>query len=83
MLRRQKMIEKRSASSIAKMLPATTVGLVVRIHGGKHAAAEIKAALKKMGLKNKYDACFVRLDEAAIRKSCCWYIVGLLSVCFQ
>ena len=44
------------------------VGVVVRIHEGRHSSKMIKQDLKKMGLSKKYDATFTRLDEAALRK---------------
>ena len=46
----------------------STVGFVVRIHEARNSNQEIKTALRKLGLHNKYDGVFIRLDEAAIGK---------------
>ena len=46
----------------------STVGLVVRIHAGRHTSPDIKKALRDMGLNKKYDAVFMQLDAAAITK---------------
>lgn len=43
-----------------------TCGFVVRIHAGRHASDEIKAALREMKLNKKYDGKFIRLDEETI-----------------
>lgn len=69
MNRRRKQIEQRSSSTVTKILSKDTVGLAVRIHIGRHASAEIKAALKGLNLTRKYDAVFVKLDEENIRKT--------------
>jgi hypothetical protein len=68
MKRKEKLMERRTSKSVAKMLNGSTVALVIRIHAGKHSSDEIKKTLKHMHLKNKYDAVFVRLDEAKLSK---------------
>jgi 60S ribosomal protein uL30 len=68
MKRRQKLMERRTSKTVNKMLTQSTVGLVIRIHAGKHSSEDIKKALKKLDLKNKYDAVFVRLDEERLRE---------------
>ena len=62
------MAEKRSTVDVPKGTIQSTVGLVVRIHAGRHASAEIKKALRDFGLNKKYDAVFMKLDAATITK---------------
>ena len=71
MKRRQREVERstRGPPKIQKSAIKKTVGFAVRIHEGRHASDEIKLALRKLGLKAKYDGIFVKLDEAGICKS--------------
>ena len=48
-----------------------TVGIVVRIHEGRHSSKEIKEDLRKLGLNKKYDAVFMKLDEKNIKQIQC------------
>lgn len=64
--RRKRQTEKRTTVAVPASSLKKTVGLVVRIHGGRHAAPEIKTELREMGLVRKYDAVFVRLDAEGI-----------------
>lgn len=66
MKRRQREVARCKTVKVPKGSIQTTVGLAVRIHEGRHASDEITAALRKLGLTKKYDAVFVRLDEAGI-----------------
>lgn len=68
MERRKRMAEKRTRLDIPKGSMQNTVGLVVRIHAGRHASEDIKTALRDMSLNKKYDAVFMKLDKAAITK---------------
>ena len=68
MERRKRMAEKRSSVDVPKDSIQSTVGIAVRIHAGRHAAPEIKKALREMGLNKKYDAVFLRLDAEQIKK---------------
>jgi len=66
MMRRKKAVERSASVDVPKGQIKKTVGLAVRIHEGRHASKEIKASLRKLGLKEKYDAVFVKLDSAGI-----------------
>lgn len=66
MQRRKKQMEKRARVDVPLSEIQDTVGFVVRIHGGRHASAEIKSILSEMGLSKKYDARFMKLDEKTI-----------------
>lgn len=67
MNRRKSQVDARSKSSIVpKKLIKETVGFAVRIHGGRHSSEEIKKQLRALGLQKKYDAIFVKLDNAGI-----------------
>lgn len=70
MLRRKSQVEAKSRSSLVQKGEAMkdTVGLLVRIHQGRHASQEIKEELKKMGLMRKYDAVFCKLDREGISR---------------
>ena len=66
MERRKKMAEKRSTVDVPKGSIQETVGLVVRIHAGRHASDDIKLALRNMGLNKKYDVVVMKLDKTTI-----------------
>jgi hypothetical protein len=67
MLRRKNKIEaKTKAPLVLKGSMKSTVGVAVRIHGGKHSSPLIKNELEKIGLHKKYDAVFFRLDRNGI-----------------
>jgi 60S ribosomal protein uL30 len=68
MQRRARKAETRNAPALNGHELQETTGFVVRIHEGRHSAPEIKAALRDMGMTKKYDAMFVKLDEAGITK---------------
>lgn len=68
-------VQRRLRKAVARKTPAlgghkvqSTTGFMVRIHEGRHSSAEIKAALRDMGLNKKYDGTFVKLDKAGITK---------------
>ena len=65
MSRRKKKVEKKRLP-VPKTAIKDSVGLVVRIHGGRHASPVIKSELRKLGLLKKYDATFVKLDARGI-----------------
>ena len=63
-----------------------TCGFVVRIHAGRHASDEIKAALREMKLNKKYDGKFIRLDEETIGTvcfSCGLFVLTYPFLCFS
>ena len=62
------MADRRAAVDVPKGSIQKTVGIVIRIHQGRHANGEIKKALAGMGLNKKYDAVFTKLDAACIQK---------------
>jgi large subunit ribosomal protein L7e len=67
MKRRQREVEMRTRGvKVPKGSIRATVGFAIRIHEGRHASDEIKAALRKLGLKAKYDGIFFKLDEPGI-----------------
>ena len=66
MERRKRQAAARSTVKVPKGSMKKTVGLVVRIHAGRHTDASIKKELQKMGLNKKYEAKFMVLDETAI-----------------
>eukprot|EP01041_Mallomonas_annulata_P010327 gene10327-21552_t len=67
MHRRKREVQRRTTNvGVPKSAIKNTVGLVVRIHGGRHASEEIKSELRTLKLTRKYDACFVKLDEKMI-----------------
>lgn len=66
MQRRKRDAEKRTHPNVPKNSIKSTVGFVIRIHAGRHASDEIKAALRKMNLNHKYDATFTALNEKSI-----------------
>lgn len=68
MQRRKRDAGKRNHPNVPKDSIKSTVGLVIRIHAGRHASDEIKAELKKLNLNHKYDAVFTVLDEKHIGK---------------
>jgi hypothetical protein len=68
MNRRKRQATARSRPDVDRDEMRPTVGLVVRIHGGRHASDLIKKDLRDMGLARKYDARFIKLDESAISK---------------
>lgn len=68
MERRRRMAEKRVNVDVPKNSIQNTVGIVVRIHEGRHSSKEIKKELKEFGLNKKYDAIFMKLDSDNIRK---------------
>lgn len=61
--RRQKDVEKRRLAKVPTGSIKDTVGLVVRIHEGRHSSQAIKKAMRALGLVDKYDAVFMKLDE--------------------
>ena len=67
MKRRKREIERRSSATVTKPLVKDTVGLIVRIHAGRHSSEEIKAQLRGLQLNRKYDAVFANLNEETIR----------------
>ncbi len=68
MHRRKRATEKRTKIAIPQASVKTTVGFVVRIHAGRHAAKEIKNELWKLGLLKKYDGVFMNLNQENIGK---------------
>lgn len=67
MNRRKSVVEAHTRGSIVpKSQIKKTVGVAVRIHGGRHSNELIKAELKALGLNKKYDAVFVKLDNDGI-----------------
>jgi len=68
MERRKRVADRRAAVDVPKGSIQKTVGIVIRIHQGRHANGEIKKALAGMGLNKKYDAVFTKLDAACIQK---------------
>ena len=68
MQRRMRKAESRKSPALGGNKIQKTTGFAIRIHEGRHSSPEIKAALRDMGLTKKYDACFVKLDEAGITK---------------
>jgi len=66
MERRKRQAAARSNVNVPKSALKKTVGLVVRIHAGRHTDSGIKKELAAMGLVKKYDAKFLKLDEEAI-----------------
>lgn len=69
MQRRAKETERRSHVKLPKgMKIKETIGFVVRIHEGKFTNSEIKKYMNSIGLKKKYEAVFMKLDEKAIEK---------------
>ena len=68
MKRRKRETLRRAHVNVSKSDMLGTVGIVVRIHEGRHSSKEIKEDLRKFGLNKKYDAVFMKLDEKSIRK---------------
>ena len=68
MKRRKRETSRRAHVDVSKSDMLETVGIVVRIHEGRHSSKEIKEDLRKLGLNKKYDAVFMKLDEKNIRK---------------
>ncbi len=68
MKRRKREAERISSAKVTKDLTKGSVGLVVRIHKGRHASEEIKSNLRALKLNKKYDAIFAKLDEEQISK---------------
>lgn len=68
MKRLQRQAERKTKSLLGNLQVKNTIGLVIRIHEGRHSSKEIKDELKKLGLYKKYDAIFMKLDEDTIRK---------------
>ena len=66
MMRRKRQVDQRVRVNIPKASIRQTIGLVVRIHSGRHTAPEIKADLKALGLSKKYDAIFMQLDDNSL-----------------
>ena len=67
MNRRKSVVEAHTRGTIVpKSQIKKTVGVAVRIHGGRHSNEIIKAELKALGLNKKYDAVFVKLDNDGI-----------------
>jgi hypothetical protein len=66
--RRRRQTEKRVTVAVPVSSLRNTVGIAVRIHGGRHAAPEIKSELRELGLVRKYDAVFVNLNAEGIGK---------------
>lgn len=67
MMRRKKKVERKTkAPLIPKNSMKGTVGVAVRIHGGKFSSPIIKNELEKLGLNKKYDAVFFKLDRSGI-----------------
>ena len=67
MNRRKKEVERRTTNvGVPKAAIKNTVGLIVRIHGGRHASDAIKSEMKFFKLSRKYDAVFVKLDDKMI-----------------
>ncbi len=58
--------EKKKISPVPKESIKSTVGLIVRIHEGRNASAEIKQTLRNLGLSKKYDAVFSSLSASDI-----------------
>ena len=46
-----------------------TVGFLVRVHEAKNATKSVKMQLKALGVPNKYDAVFIKLDQQMLGKS--------------
>lgn len=69
MQRRKREVDRRTTNvGVPKSAILNTVGLIVRIHGGRHAAEDIKNELRELKLSRKYDAVFVRLDDKMIAR---------------
>lgn len=69
MERRQKnVLRKTRGQYIPKKDEKSSVGLAIRIHQGRHASKVIKQQLQELGLNDKYDAVFVKLDKEGIGK---------------
>lgn len=69
MNRRKSVVEAHTRGTIVpKSEIKKTVGVAVRIHGGRHSNELIKSELKELGLNKKYDAVFVKLDNDGIGK---------------
>jgi len=68
MERRAREAARRVKADVPRKELRTTVGVIVRIHGGRHSSDEIKKTLRDMGLNKKYDSIFVKLDEATLLK---------------
>lgn len=66
MQRRQREVQRKKTVTMAGDVLKQTVGLVVRIHEGRHASKEIKEFLRQLGLREKYDATLMKLDESTI-----------------
>lgn len=62
------MANQRARVDVPKGAIKDTVGVIVRIHAGRHSSDEIKASLRGMGLAKKYDAVFTKLDAECIKK---------------
>ncbi len=69
-LQRKKRQASRSATGGVKpsAVKAGNVGLLVRIHEGRHASSVVKGELNKLGLSKKYAAVFARLGQEEISK---------------
>ena len=68
MERRKRMANQRTHVDVPKGSIQDTVGIIVRIHAGRHTSEDIKATLRGMGLAKKYDAVFTKLDSECIKK---------------
>jgi hypothetical protein len=61
--RRQREVSRRRFAKIPSGSMKDTVGLVVRIHEGRNSSKAIKNKLRELGLNDKYDAVFMKLDD--------------------
>ena len=64
--RRKRQAAQRSTPKAASGQIRKTIGLIVRIHAGRHTDPGIKKELASMGLKKKYDAKFIKLDKQSL-----------------
>jgi ribosomal protein L30/L7E len=69
MNRRKRETERRTTIAIPSSAVKFTVGIAIRIHAGRHTSPEIKSELQKLGLKRKYQAVFVNLNQETVGKT--------------
>ena len=62
-------VEVRKRPTVDESEIKDTVGFMVRIHEGRFSNLEIKDTMRKLGLRKKYDGCFVKLDAAGLGQS--------------
>jgi hypothetical protein len=66
MERRKREVERRHRAKVPEGSIKDTVGIVIRIHEGRHSSEIIKKQLRSLGLTTKYEAVFMKLDEDCI-----------------